>query len=178
MGRNLRRVLPKGAWSLRAGAIALAAVLLAGCGGIDGIEINGKLADAVGISTRSQPANRNNPVVPERAALVLPPSTDALPAPGASQVAGVVVDQQWPDDPDKRLAMMKSEELRQLRDECANGKVGGDINDFEKMQQNKSARCGNLWTWMFNQGIEQGKNGTGAPAVMQNPELLKDPPAQ
>jgi hypothetical protein len=60
-------------------------LLLAGCGGIDGVELNGKIFDALGISAASQ--TKAEPQMAERAPLVVPPSVTRLPEPGSGQEA-------------------------------------------------------------------------------------------
>jgi hypothetical protein len=60
-------------------------LLLAGCGGIDGVELNGKIFDALGVSAASQ--TKVEPQMAERAPLVVPPSVTRLPEPGSGQSA-------------------------------------------------------------------------------------------
>ena len=77
---------------------AAALLLLSGCS--DGIDLNGKIFDVMGISPTAQDARRREPQLAERAPLVMPPDANHLPAPGSGQVAAA--DQAWPDDPDDR----------------------------------------------------------------------------
>jgi hypothetical protein len=60
-------------------------LLLAGCGGIDGVELNGKIFDALGVSSSSQ--TKSEPQMAERAPLIVPPSVTRLPEPGSGQSA-------------------------------------------------------------------------------------------
>ena len=68
-------------------AAALAATLaLGGCGGVDGVDLNGKLFDWMGVSTSSLENTKREPQVAARAPLVLPPHADRLPEPGVEKV--------------------------------------------------------------------------------------------
>ena len=78
-GRKLGRLIAG------VGALCVAA-LLSGCGS-DGIELNGKLFDAMGVSSKSATAQKIDPIVPERTGLVLPPSNQ-LPVPGGKRPTG------------------------------------------------------------------------------------------
>ena len=90
-----------------AGAVA-AAVLLSGCA--DGVDLNGKVFDLIGVSPAAQAAKSTEPKLAERAPLVLPPDATRLPAPGSGQTPVAEV---WPDDPDqrKRTALQDRERL-------------------------------------------------------------------
>ena len=82
---------------------------LSGCGGdggIDGIEVNSKLLDAVGLS--GNPFKKEEPKTLSRAPLVLPPDNSRLPEPGAAPQATPVAlannpadNPAWPRDPDQ-----------------------------------------------------------------------------
>ena len=78
--------------------VMLVAVSVAGCG-IDGVELNGAVFDVLGVSGKGN--DGVEPRVAERPGIVLPPTTESLPAPGSGteQAAG---DMAWPDDPDQR----------------------------------------------------------------------------
>ena len=72
-------------------AVALAVFGLAGCGGVDDIQLNGKIFDAVGM-TGSAP--KKTPQLAERSPLVVPPGLEKLPEPGSggagpAEIAGV-----------------------------------------------------------------------------------------
>ncbi len=67
-------------------AVAVAASLsLSACGGVDGIELNGKLFDWMGISADSQ--QKSEPKMADRAPLVVPPSVTRLPDPGSGKTS-------------------------------------------------------------------------------------------
>ncbi len=75
-------------WQLRivhlASTAAFAATLvLGGCS--DGLEVNGKLFDWMGISSSAMEQSKREPQVAARAPLVLPPNSSRLPAPGSEE---------------------------------------------------------------------------------------------
>ena len=76
---------------------------LAGCGGIDGVEFQGKMFDAVGLTGALGP--KAEPKTEARAPLVLPPSGRSLPEPGslaaAEPAAAPLANPAWPQDPDQ-----------------------------------------------------------------------------
>ena len=61
---------------------ALSTLALAGC---DGIALEGKAFDWIGISGSALDEKRRDPRMAERAPLVVPPSTTRLPAPGSGK---------------------------------------------------------------------------------------------
>jgi hypothetical protein len=67
---------------------------LAGCGGI---QFEGKVFDAVGLSGDRQEAD---PKLAERPPLLLPPNTKALPQPG-NRVAVATAREDWPQNPEQ-----------------------------------------------------------------------------
>ncbi len=93
-------------------AIALVAAALGGCAG-DGIEFNGKIFDAMGVSSIG--GNKTDPVAERRNGIVLPPKQAALPVPGSGAEVAAAVEQQLPNDP-KLLAARQAEE-EQLAEE-------------------------------------------------------------
>ena len=99
----------RGSKRLIAAVVLAVSAGLAGCGGdggFDGIEVNSKLLDAVGLS--GNPFKKDEPKTLTRAPLVLPPDNTRLPEPGAAPQAAPVTlaaDPAWPRDPDQiRLA--------------------------------------------------------------------------
>jgi hypothetical protein len=95
--------------------LALAAVL-SGCGGVDDVELNGKIFDAMGVSSKSKTTTKE-PKMVARAPLVVPPTVDRLPAPGA-QPGADGVDIASINDPD-RLALQSQADLeRQQAEYC------------------------------------------------------------
>ncbi len=102
------------AWALAAG---LSSVSLAGCGGIDGIELNGGIFDVMGIGSNSVRAKE--PVVPQRSGLVLPPNRDVLPQPGSGGETAGVSNGQWPVDPEERKREQNVALKKQHDEYCA-----------------------------------------------------------
>lgn len=103
-------------------AITIAgAALLGGCA--DGIEINSKLLDSVGLSTSALSANRAEPKLAQRAPLVMPPSTQKLPEPGAAPPPPpeVVANGAWPKDMDQEKVADAREKARQQALYCKDG---------------------------------------------------------
>jgi len=79
------------------GALASTA-MLSGCA--DGVEMNGKVFDWMGISPAAQEARGREPKLAERAPLVMPPNSNRLPEPGSENVPPAQT--AWPDDPEQR----------------------------------------------------------------------------
>jgi hypothetical protein len=82
-------------------------LLFAGCA--DGIDLNGKVFDWMGVSPAAQEARRREPKLAERAPLVMPPTSNRLPEPG-SGVEPVNI--AFPDDPEQRKAREAKEKER------------------------------------------------------------------
>ena len=113
---------------LAAGAVG-SALLLSGCA--DGIDLNGKMFDMMGISPSAQDARRFEPQVAERAPLVMPPDSNRLPQPGSGQAP--VVETAWPDDPEARKAREAKERERLHMAYCR-----GDVQWKEKALNRES----------------------------------------
>lgn len=73
--------------SRRFGALAALALAMAVSGCSDGVELNGKLFDMMGVSAAAQAAKSTEPTMPVRTGLVLPPDSSRLPEPGSGQAA-------------------------------------------------------------------------------------------
>ena len=70
-------------WTLCMTALTLGATLaLAGCGG-DGVELNGKLFDWMGVSESANSATKREPKLADRSPLIVPPNMQRLPEPGS-----------------------------------------------------------------------------------------------
>ncbi len=94
--------------------LALAFAGLAGCG-IDDIQLNGKIFDAVGINTGS--VKSKEPSMKARAPLVVPPGLESsLPEPGSGKAeAAVIADVQ---DHDAKNQLSKADQQRQQAEFC------------------------------------------------------------
>ncbi len=103
-------------------ALALA-VALSGCAG-EGVELNGKIFDAMGLSGSSA---KQDPVIARRNGIVLPPKSAALPVPGSGSDVALSVEQQLPNDPKllmaQKAASEKAAEEKRCRDQANRPKV-------------------------------------------------------
>jgi hypothetical protein len=94
-------------------AAGLALALTAGgCGGVDGVDLNGKVFDWLGVSAAANAAAKNEPQLAARTPLVLPPDANRLPEPGAPQPQPAFADQSWPNDPEQRKVAVAEERER------------------------------------------------------------------
>lgn len=154
--------------SVRLLTTAGAALLLAACG-TDDVQLNGKIFDAMGVSSKSQSEAKVEPKVPQRAPLVIPPTTASLPAPGtgAAVVAAAPQDQAWPTDPDQQQQAALAAKQAEQKEFCEEGKLTGNIDDFDEGRKSKYTRCGNVWTLLFNQNLDQPENTEDVPVIVQ-----------
>lgn len=132
--------------AVRAAILTGVALALSGCA--DGIEFNGKLFDAMGVSSIG--SKRAEPALPVRGGLVMPPSTAALPAPG-TEAQAAAAPQQWPNDPNEQIAQAEAAEQAKNGQKCPDGKVYSTANsDAEHAKGDKLANCGTVWSLIFN----------------------------
>jgi hypothetical protein len=90
-------------------AAALACTLaLNGCGGVEGVELNGKMFDWLGVSEAAQ--QKAEPKMADRAPLVLPPNVNRRPDPGSGRTTEQ--DVAALNDPDLRKAANAKERQR------------------------------------------------------------------
>lgn len=103
---------------MRTGIIAvLASFALSGCGGIDSVELNGGIFDALGVSSKALNASRQEKKVAARPGIVMPPDTNRLPLPGSVPAAAALPqDASWPVGPEDR-AKIKQAALKRQHDE-------------------------------------------------------------
>ena len=66
-------------------AVVAAGIALNACGGVEGVELNGKLFDWMGVSGSAQDSRSSDPRMADRAPLVVPPSVTRLPEPGSGK---------------------------------------------------------------------------------------------
>jgi hypothetical protein len=67
-------------------AVALLCALgLSACGGVEGVSLEGKVFDLMGISGSALEGRTSEPKLADRAPLVVPPSTAKLPEPGSGK---------------------------------------------------------------------------------------------
>jgi hypothetical protein len=140
---------------LRRRAICAAALtVLAGLSGCanDSIEFNGKIFDALGMSTSSL-APRKEPKMERRSPIVLPPDGKRLPEPGsAPEYANQ--DQNWPQDRDAKKVADAAEFKRKQQEYCRDGnwkekamkdEVGAEANA-------PGGNCGSIFS-VFSKGL-------------------------
>jgi hypothetical protein len=101
-----------------AGSALACAVMLSGCA--DGLEMNGKVFDWMGISPAAQEARVREPKLAERAPLVMPPNPNRLPEPGSEIVPAAQT--AWPDDPEQRK-IREAKERERLHLAYCNGDI-------------------------------------------------------
>ena len=125
--------------SVRARAVlaSLMVTTLAGCGGFDGVELNGGVFDLMGIGTNS--ASAKEPVVPQRAGLVLPPRNDALPLPGTEVAAAG--NAAWPVDPEERKRQQNDAVRKQHAEFCAKAMQRKKAMGDDTPTQGPAGRC-------------------------------------
>jgi hypothetical protein len=144
--------------ALLAGGFAVIAGLT-GCSGADsGVELNGKLFDAVGLSGGSK--SRSEPKLAERAPLVPPPRVDALPTPGSGQEsAGHMA---WPNDPDRQRAAAAVTAKKSLDKRCSDPMIGRPeperVERDAQCQAEKGGLLSTATSWM------SGKKASGEAA--------------
>ncbi len=90
-----------------AGGMVASTLLLSGCA--DGIDLNGKVFDWMGVSKAAQDERRTEPKLAERAPLVMPPNSNRLPEPGSGIEPTNIA---FPDDPEQRKAREAKERER------------------------------------------------------------------
>ncbi|WP_045835250.1 hypothetical protein [Hyphomicrobium sp. 99] len=94
-------------------SIALS-LFLAGCGGFDGVQLNGKVFDAMGLNGDGAP--KGDPKMAARQPLVVPPGLEALPPPGSGKVEQPSLAEI--QDPDKKLKVSQADLEKQQADYC------------------------------------------------------------
>ncbi|MEZ5852922.1 MAG: hypothetical protein R3D68_19995 [Hyphomicrobiaceae bacterium] len=102
--------------------LAIGSSLLSGCSAGEGVELNGKIFDALGVSGNVL-GKKVEPKTEARAPLVIPPDTTRLPAPdGAPVTTAALPDQQsWPNDPDKARAQQAAAKKQAQAEYCRDG---------------------------------------------------------
>lgn len=93
-----------------------AAAGLAGCGAGD-VELNGKIFDAMGVSSATAKKS-GDPRVAARNGLIMPPSTGSLPAPGSGPPPEAEADLAFINDPDRKKTTDQAELARQQAEFC------------------------------------------------------------
>ncbi len=102
--------------------LAISGSMLAGCSAGEGVELNGKVFDALGVSGNVL-GKKVEPKTEARAPLVIPPDTTRLPDPESAPPAttAAIPDQQWPQDPDKARAQQAAAKKQAQAEYCRDG---------------------------------------------------------
>lgn len=100
--------------ALMASAV-LGSLALSGCGFGD-VEFNGAVFEAMGLTNNGK--SHDEPKLPPRAGIVLPPDTERLPEPGSVQAAAPPPGEAWPVDPEDRKAAAAEELDRKHQEFC------------------------------------------------------------
>ena len=113
-------------------------VALSGCADGVGVELNAPILNAVGLDLGGK--KKADDDLPERTGLVVPPSTEALPAPGTQTAAAS--QQNWPNDPDKRKKREAEDKAAAEEKYCREGNWDSkaNIDEFNK-NIGVEARC-------------------------------------
>jgi hypothetical protein len=128
-------------------AVLVTAVSLGGCAG-DGVEFNGKIFDAVGLSSIG--SKREEPRTQARAPLVLPPEGTRLPEPGSAPVP-VAADQAWPRDPQQQKLAEAEAKKRQQQEWCRDGNWKEKaMRDDAKAAHGPQGKCGSIFDLVGN----------------------------
>ncbi len=93
---------------------AAVALSLAGCGGFDGVQLNGKVFDAMGLNGAAGP--KGDPKMAIRQPLVVPPGLDSLPPPGSGKVDQPSLAEI--QDPDKKAQVSQADLEKQQAEYC------------------------------------------------------------
>lgn len=95
-------------------AAVLFSVVAAGCG-VDDVQLNGKIFDAIGMNSTGS-VSKGDPKVAQRQPLVIPPSAEVLPQPGSGPTDGTAL--AAIQDPDQKANLSKAELQRQQEAFC------------------------------------------------------------
>jgi len=128
-------------------AVSVALLALPGCGGVDGVELNGKVFEAVGL-TGALGGKKEEPKTEVRSPLVLPPSSERLPEPGENSApAPVQTAQAWPNDPDKQRAANAAAKKQAQADYCKDGNWKEKaLADDLALAKGPNGSCGSIFS--------------------------------
>lgn len=125
--------------------VCTAALVLSACGG-DGVELNGKIFDALGVSTASL-GPRPEPKVERRSPIVLPPDGNRLPEPGSAPAPVANANQNWPQDRDQKKIADAAEAKRKQEEHCRDGNWKEKaMRDEVGASQGPSGGCGSIFS--------------------------------
>jgi hypothetical protein len=99
-------------------AVLAASLGLTGCAG-DGVELNGKIFDWMGVSESAQAANKREPKLADRTGLIVPPNLARLPEPGSEQPQDANFNL---NDPDQKRIAAAADREREHKAYCSGEK--------------------------------------------------------
>lgn len=97
--------------------VAVAGVALAGCGN-NGIQVEGKLLDTLGVSSSALSGAKTEPTMQERAPLVVPPSTELRDPETLVATTPASANPLWPKDAEQTAAADKAAREAAVRKAC------------------------------------------------------------
>ena len=125
-----------------AGALIAGSLLLSGCGGFGGVELNGGIFDMLGVSQLGQ--KKAEPKMTQRTGIVVPPRTAALPVPGsrpAPQQVASADGQQWPVNPEDARNAQQAAVKSQHEAFCADQRRKLDAKLIDTMENGPLGSC-------------------------------------
>jgi hypothetical protein len=143
--RHMTQALQRAKTSIKRVTTAFMLLALAGCGGVDGVQFEGKMFEAVGLTGAL--GKRAEPKAEVRAPLVLPPATEKLPEPGQLAAAPAQPHIAWPDDPDKRRASSEAAKKTAQTEYCRDGNWKEKaMGDEIAARDGPSGTCGSIFS--------------------------------
>jgi hypothetical protein len=125
----------------RAAALAAALAATLALGGCGGVEFQGKIFDAVGLSEVGGP--QPDVRMAERPPLLLPPDPKALPPPG-SGVAAATAREDWPKNPE--VAQTEVIKAKQDAKAAATASSAADTNSANPLKGKNNPLVGKWWS--------------------------------
>ncbi|MGE0701823.1 MAG: hypothetical protein AB7O57_22180 [Hyphomicrobiaceae bacterium] len=132
-------------------AVIAAFLGLGGCGGgVDGVEFNGKIFDAVGMTGAL--GKKAEPKTEPRAPLVLPPSTERLPQPGEFAAAEPApTDPAWPNDREKARGDSEAKKKQAQEAYCRDGNWKDKAMREDAKVAAGQSECGSIFSVLGKQ---------------------------
>ncbi|MEL6373221.1 MAG: hypothetical protein AAFR04_04580 [Pseudomonadota bacterium] len=143
-------------------ATVAATLSLTGCAGIDGVELNGRVFDMLGVSSKNNNGGAP-PKLKQRAGLVVPPSgTGGLPQPGQTPAQPQIAGAAWPVSAEDRLkskdAQRKAVIARYCRDrEWLERTKRAEFNEVTR----DGTLCSFISTNILNKTVDNSRTKTG-----------------
>jgi hypothetical protein len=112
---------------------------LSGCGGLEGVELQGGVFDVLGISSNALAAKGKEPQIPQRAGIVLPPNHDRLPQPGSGAPPDATA--MLPDDVDERKLRQAGDLEKQHKEFCEKALREARVRGDDRIIQGPKGQC-------------------------------------